>query len=222
MPTDILPGYRYNATANRYISNATGRFVARREIVRMMNANVAGTETRLASLTIAAHEGRLSPSTFAEQFRTEIKRLHLQNRALGAGGWDRLTQSDYGAVGGKLAADYARVNRFAEALANGDITLAQALNRANMYAGNARTQYWESWRDRNRASIGRVIIEKRNLGAAEHCPDCVELHARGWQMQGQLPTPGDGSTECLTNCQCTIEAKEVDYLVVGEWLGTRR
>ena len=125
-------------------------------------------------------------------------------------------------MGGKLQADYRRLLNFADAIANGEITIAQALNRANMYAGNARTQYWDAWRSRNRAGVGRTLIEKRNLGAAEHCGDCTTLHARGWQMAGTLPTPGDGSTECLSNCKCTLEVREVDVLIVGEWLGTRR
>lgn len=219
---DVLPGYRYSTAVNRYVSNATGRFVARREIVGLLNAHTNAGENRLGDLATALHEGRISRGVFAEQFATEIKRLHLQNRALGAGGWDGLTQADYGAVGGKLQADYRRLLNFADAIANGEISIAQALNRANMYAGNARTQYWEAWRARNRAGIGRVLIEKRNLGAAEHCPDCTELHARGWQMEGVLPTPGDGSTECLSNCACTMEVREVDILIVGEWLGTRR
>lgn len=219
---DILPGYTFNTSTNQYRSNATGKFVSRRNIVGLLDANVRAGEDRLAALTIAAHDGRLAPSTFVEQFRAEIRRLHLQNRALGSGGWINMTQADYGAVGGKLNADYRRAQGFAEAIANGEISLAQALNRARLYAGNARTQYWEAWRDRQDPRIGRVIIEKRELGAAEHCPGCLELHARGWQMQGVLPTPGDGSTECLSGCMCTIVAREVDVLIVGEWLNTRR
>jgi hypothetical protein len=219
---DILPGYRYSNEANRYVSNVTGRFVARREIMGLLNAQTNQGGDRLVDLATALRDGRISRGVFAEQFALEIKRQHLQNRALGAGGWDRLTAADYGAVGGKLQADYRRLLNFADAIANGEITIAQALNRANMYAGNARTQYWDAWRSRNRAGVGRTLIEKRNLGAAEHCGDCTALHARGWQMAGQLPTPGDGSTECLSNCRCTLEVREVDVLIVGEWLGTRR
>lgn len=166
---DILPGYTFNPSTNQYRSNATGQFVSRRNIVALLDANVTAGEGRLAALTIAAHDGRLSPSAFAEQFRTEIRRLHLQNASLGSGGWANMTQADYGRVGGKLTADYRRAEAFAQAIASGEITLPQALNRARLYAGNARTQYWESWRVRQDPQIGRVIIEKRNLGAAEHC-----------------------------------------------------
>lgn len=219
---DVLPGYTFNPSTNQYRSHSTGQFVSRRNIVALLDANVTAGENRLAALTIAAHDGRLSPAAFAEQFSAEIRRLHLQNRALGAGGWANMTQADYGAVGGKLAADYRRIQGYADAMANGEITLAQALNRTRLYAGNARTQYWESWRSRQQPRIGRVIIDKRNLGAAEHCGGCLDLHARGWQMQGVLPSPGDGFTECLSGCMCTIESREVDILIVGEWLGTRR
>lgn len=218
---DILPGYTFNPSTNQYRSNATGQFVSRRNIVALLDANVTAGENRLAALTIAAHDGRLSPSAFAEQFRTEIRRLHLQNASLGAGGWANMTQADYGRVGGKLTADYRRVEGFAQSIASGEISLAQALNRARLYAGNARTQYWQAVESRLTARPGMVQIERRQLGASEHCGDCVNYYERGWQPLGTLPSPGEGS-ECLTGCKCTKVYREVDILVVGEWLGTRR
>lgn len=217
---DVLPGYRFNERASRYISQSTGRFVARREIMSLLDAQVQSNENRVANLVTAYHEKRISASTFIEQMRTELKRQHLQNRALGAGGWDRLTQRDFGSVGAKLRDDYRRIEQLAVDIANGNATLPQALNRANGYVGNARVNFWEAERERMSPKAGNVILERRVLGAAEHCADCVDYYSRGWQRQGVLPAPGTQS-QCRTHCKCTMQYKEVNVLIMAEFIGRR-
>lgn len=174
----------------------------------------------MISLTTAFHEGRIAPAVWVEQMSTNIKRLHLQNRALGAGGWDRLTQADYGAIGGRLRVEYQRLGDFAVAIQNGDSSIAQSLNRVNMYAGTARRQYWQSLESRQLAPPGMVTLEKRNLGRAEHCDDCVEYYNMGWQLIGTMPEPGDGSA-CMSNCQCTKEYRQVRSEEVRNYIGRR-
>ena len=46
------------------------------------------------------------------------------------------------------------------------------------------------------------------MGVAEHCPDCISFAAEGWQPIGHFPTPCDGSTQCLVNCQCHKEYRK--------------
>ncbi|MCL4864206.1 MAG: hypothetical protein KJZ93_32660, partial [Caldilineaceae bacterium] len=199
---ELLPGYTWSADAARYRNATTGRFTSRRDIVVQLDAQVAHTEASIAALTEAFHEGRLSASVWTEQMRTELRQLHSQNRALGAGGWDRMSQRDWGAVGGKLQADYQRLVAFAAAVQGGEVTLPQALNRAGMYVGNARTQFWAAERDGRPHHTGMVPIERRVLGVAEHCTaakglrGCVDYYEDGWQLAGVLPLPGDGSTPC--------------------------
>lgn len=218
---DVLPGYRWNERAGRYISQATGRFVGRQAIVSLLDAHVNSADERLAQLVTAYSEQRISSSVFVEQMRSELKRIHLQARALGAGGWDRLTQAEYGSIGGKLRTDYQRIERLTQDIANGDASLAQALNRVNGYVGNARTGFWDAQRERNQAREGNVMLERRVLGVAEHCNDCVEYYGRGWQLPGALPSPGTQS-ECGTHCRCRMEYREVNRLIVGEYIGSRR
>lgn len=218
---DVLPGYTWAAESSRYRSLSTGRFVARRDILGLVGGQVRGAEGRLANLTTAFHEGRLSGSVWMEQMSTELRRLHLQNSALGAGGWDRLTPRDFGRVGGRLQADYRRLEGFAAAIQNGELTLPQALSRTNLYVGNARVQFWEAERDRLVAAPGMAIVERRVLGDAEHCSDCLGYYDRGWQPVGSLPVPGQQS-QCLTYCRCNMLYRTIPAAELGEWLGTKR
>lgn len=219
---DILPGYLFDRRTGRYRDQASGRFTSRQAINDLLDRQIESTERRLANLTTAMHDGRIAPGVWAEQMRTELRRATLQHQALGAGGWDRLTQSDFGKAGASLRDTYARMIDLAQGVQNGTVTLPQALNRVNGYIGEARRLYYDASRGRRQPDMGMIGIEIRDLGVAEHCDGCVDLHGRGWQPVGVLPSPGDGSTPCGTHCRCGMRSREVPADEVGEWLGTRR
>lgn len=218
---DVLPGYRYSSGARRYRSDETGRFVSRADIIGLLETQTQSLERRLGALTQAYHEGALAPAYFAEQMRTELRRAHLQQRALGAGGWDGLTAQDYGSVGRRLRDDYARIVNLTQGIADGTVSLPQALTRINGYAGSARLEFWEAERQRAQVSAGMALIDKRNLGPSEHCPDCLNYYEQGWQPSGLLPLPTEQS-QCSTHCRCTLVSREVVAEDAAEWIGTRR
>jgi hypothetical protein len=57
-------------------------------------------------------------------------------------------------------------------------------------------------------------MERRVLGVAEHCSDCVEYAARGWQPIGELPELGD--SRCISNCRCHFIYRTADGDGTGE------
>lgn len=218
---DILPGFTFGRDTQRYRDTTTGRFVARADIMGLLETQTESLERRLAGLTTALSEGALSPAYFAEQMRTEVRRAHLQNRALGAGGFERLGFDDYGAVGRKLRDDYARIANLAQGVADGSVTLPQALNRINGYAGNARREFYEADEKARRDAAegkGMALLMIRDLGPSEHCPECLDFYQQGWQPQ--LPLPCEDS-RCNTHCRCTLRYREVAIDSAGEWIGRR-
>lgn len=219
---DVLPGYSWDSRTARYRSSVTGRYVARRDILSLMEAQVSGVGERMAELTTALIEGRLSPAVWEAQARSELKRQHLAQSALGSGGFDRLGAREFGRVGGRIRQDYAALGALALAVTNGEVTPAQALARANRIMGNARTQFFDAERDRiQRSASNRVVIERRVLGAAaQHCSDCVGFYNQGWQLAGSLPSPGVDAV-CGGNCRCSMMRREVSAAEVNQWLGTK-
>lgn len=221
MPNNLLPGYTWDKAVNRYRSRRTGRYVARRRIVALLEQQVTAGEDLLADLVTSAHEEQTDASAFAEQMRSQLKRMHLQNASIGAGGWDRMTPADFGRVGGRLRSDYGYIERFAKQIQDGEVTLPQALNRTRQYVGNSRKQFWDADRARIITPDGQTTLERRDLGSAEHCEDCVGYHGQGWQTVGSLPIPGEGSV-CRSNCKCGMSRTGVPQSNVAEWIGTRR
>lgn len=222
---DTLPGYEFARSAGRYRSLSTGRFVARNRIVLLLEAQVTAGERRLKELATAYHEGKLYPAVWAAQTRTEIRRMHIQYCAMGAGGFDRLSQSDYGRIGAMLRTEYGKIAGTAADVQAGTVSLPQLLNRMNGHVGSARSLFYETERDTRRAKSGYVLIQRRLIDwAADNCPDCLGYYRLGWQIAGRdspLPLPGRNCV-CGNHCRCLIIEREVSISEVELWIGTKR
>lgn len=119
---------------------------------------------------------------------------------------------------------------YIKALANGELTDAQATARGKSYANAA----WESfWRGRQAQVKQRAVQaprfrfeERRVLDPfADHCEhnelsitngwkSCPEYAAEGWQVLGHFPLPGQESP-CLSSCRCHMEYRMIE-IATGE------
>lgn len=203
---DVLPGFVFDRSVARYRDTSRGQFVSRQRILGLLEQQINGAEKRLGDIVTAMHEGAVSPGYGQTLLRDELRRVHLQNAALGAGGFDRLTFREYGRAGRILRDTYSRMTNLTNDLKAGKVTLPQALSRISGYVGEARINFLQAERDAVRAT-GRAYEERRRLGASEHCPDCVNFATMGWQPLGMLPVPGERS-RCGARCRCALERRE--------------
>lgn len=211
MPANPLPGYRFERGTARYRDLTSGRFVSRQRIVDLLNTQISGAEERMATLTTALAEGRLAPAAYQSAMRNELRQLHIQNAAMGKGGFDRLTQSDYGRTGALLREDYARLTNMVRGLERGEVSVAQAVNRVQGYVGSARVNFFAAEREAMQEAQrqgGATYEERRFLSPGNICRDCDAYAAMGWQPIGVLPVPGMGSV-CSYRCRCRLERREV-------------
>ena len=204
---DILRGYTYSRSAARYRDTATGKFVARSRITQLLEANVNAAEDRMSRIIQGLYAKEIAPGMVQTMMRDELRRLSLQNAALGKGGFDRLTLSDYGRVGRQLRDSYQRASNLVNGVASGKVTVAQALNRIEGYTLEARRQFFAAERAVVHESR-QQFEERRILHARESCVDCVRYASMGWQPAGTLPLPGEQS-RCNAYCRCSIERREV-------------
>lgn len=194
---NVLPAYGWDKRLGRYRDEVSGKFVSRDRITTLLEERVNAAEQRLGNLTAAYQAGKIAPSVWAVAMREEIKTIHLQNIALARGGWDRLTQQDYGRVGAAVKQIYPKIAGSAADIAAGTVSEAQMTGRITNYVGSARALYYQAEREGMAQTPGMVTIERRVLDpAAQHCGDCVTYASRGWQPVGTLPVPGQA-------CQCS-------------------
>lgn len=192
--------WSWDTKAKRYRDLDTGRFVPRTEVLAYVQQSIDASGIAGDQLASFVAGGNVSPADFIALFREEIKREYIRQYLLAAGGRPQMTAADWGSVGGMIAEQYRFLPGFLDALLKGELTEAQIMARARMYTNSAREAF-ERAHAKNAKSLG-MTEELWVLGLSEHCPTCLEFAGMGWQPIGTFPEPGDGSTECLTACQC--------------------
>lgn len=216
---EIIRGFTFDSRVARYRDTASGRFVPRsrgeNSILRLLERHVSSAEQRMGDIVQGIAAGEIAPGMGQVMLRDEMRRLSLSNSALAKGGWDRMTPADYGRAGRQLRDTYARVTNLVTGVRDGNVSVAQAMNRIQGYAGEARQLFFINEREALR-STGQRMEARRTLNPAEHCVDCLALAALGWQPMEDVPIPGDGSTQCGTHDRCSIEYRvAVDELAIG-------
>ena len=101
------------------------------------------------------------------------------------------------------------LDRFAQEVASGAISVAEARRRMRMYVNSARSAFWTVL-DRQMRDAGYTEERWIAIGDQNTCSPCAEADAMGWQPIGTFGEPGSGyvlrdpTTECsgLTACRC--------------------
>jgi len=170
----VLQGYEWDASASRYRSDETGRFVARTRIMDLLERSTTEREGRLRAGVQAMLDGRISENTWFARASSMLQREYVQNAALAAGGWDRLTDADRAGITTRLADQFTHLRQLGADMTKGEASSAQAQARMDMYVGEARAEYYQVERARLPAAAeGNVTIEIRDLGEPyKHCPEC--------------------------------------------------
>lgn len=211
---DVPDGYAWEPAAARYRNTRTGQFVPFRTIYGLLETNEAASATTMLNLTMQLDQGDLPKGLWLSAMQRQLRILHVQNAALGAGGLAQLYSIDYYRIDRALRADLDRLERFGEQVVHGHQSPAQIQNRINMYVGNARVQFFKARRP-PQVQPHEMVIERRLLRPGESCSWCIYLANFGWQPYGVLPAPGESSPtwpddQCLTNCRCEEEQRVIN------------
>lgn len=192
--------FRYNDRAGRYTLN--GRFVSQSAVNDALNTAVKAAALDMNRLTQQLREGTLAIGDWQAAMMQAVKDSQLASAALAKGGFQQMTQADYGRVGQSVREQYGHLQAFAQQLADGAIPLdGRVPRRAELYVEAARGMYDKQTRADMRR---RGMTEERNtLNATESCDGCIEASDMGWVPIGTLPPVG--TRTCLSRCQCSVE-----------------
>lgn len=185
------PGYRDGAPSNAEFESA----------MRQM----ASQMRRVTSALLVA---RFEPDAWFEAQAAAIMQGHAVAWRLGRqrGGDLRLDSPDDFIAVRQIADRQAEyLDNFWAKIADGDYFADDgSLKEA---AINQRTDAYAR-ATRGTANTAFVGVQKPDeeliweLGFAEHCQSCIDASKREWTAADAYMHPGDGSTECLTNCKC--------------------
>jgi len=162
-----------------YLDGWTPGDKVRRDVkLRALLDRIEVYEANIRRLNGQLADGRISLSEWEAQMGRQVKQMHLNAYVVGrSGNWESLTAADVRALRGEVSQQLQFLRRWRNELAQpgrlDDVSPRQLDVRGGLY-GAASTSSFE----------------------------------RGYQAErgiapGVLPAqPGDGTTECLTNCRC--------------------
>jgi len=183
-----------------YVYKSTGKAVANSVMLSWADSYTVVVKTRIGVLTEKFIDGSITLEQWQQRMAIEIKDGWIVSSNIGRGGREMMTQADWGRTGGRLQYEYSKLREFAEQINMGNLTDAEIMARAQLYANATRLGYWDGLTS---AKMGVGFThEQRFLNPAEHCEDCVMYADMGIQPIGSLPEPGEAS-QCGRNCKCT-------------------
>lgn len=202
MPDDFDAKLRY------FISQ--GRRRTRAELRKAIDTltEAVATEAKHYAAQLAA--GEITLDVFYASMGELLKSAHIVASTVGRGGIARMTTADWSRVAAKIEWQYGYLKRFGRKIADDVLKGPASANRAAAYSSALHVSYYNSVyadqtdrptdvpRDKN----GKEILVRRDLNAAESCPDCVAVAGDGWIPVDEMPLLG--TLECQDFCKCDL------------------
>jgi len=197
-----LPSYEYDRERAAFI-HPNGRAL-RDNVVRgnlQRVANGIGRE-RMGALTRALQRGDLSLASWHRQMSDAGNDAYLLAALIALGGLTMVSSTPFvfwPPAYAQMDFQQDKLRGFAiELQADWEKTRVDAYGRGIMYGAamygifvNSGTTIYE---------LLGYDQERRVLGAAEHCADCVGYASVGWRPIGSTPAIGD--SRCMSHCHC--------------------
>lgn len=192
--------FGWNTASARFYDRATGRYVSRDTMRLALDDVIADAEREVREASGALRAGSIDLAEWQQTMRDVVKETMLDAEAIARGGWDQLTQADFGRVGQAVRVQYAYLDRFTSEIRAGLTLDGRFLSRAAMYAKAARPFFHDE--QRQLLEDTGYTREWNVLHAAEHCGTCVDMTALGRVEIGTLIPIGQRT--CLGNDRCTL------------------
>lgn len=205
--------WAYDPNTRLYRDDESNDTLSRARQMDFMTRSIEASHAATTEMAMLNSVGDLSASQWRTQMREEIKREIIRHALLGQGGREQMTHEAWSSVGGVISDQYRHLDRkadnFFEQVEAGELSEAEIARRARMYINSSREAYERGLRRRLRGSD--YDETSWNITTGESCADCLDLAALGWMPIGELSQfPGDGRTQCKTNCGCFTRYRRSD------------
>lgn len=195
MPRKIA--LQFDATANRYRMAATGRFVARSNVVSVVDALVEDSASYLRNISKDFTDGKLSLGEWQQLFADRLRAGHTLSAAIALGGKENVSLREWGRIGAFMREQYKYLQRFALQIeAGGRINFG----RVNLYARAVRNTFLNAERLRMKKNQKARWVLNHARESCTGIGSCTEQASRGVQYVRDFPL--FGTRTCIHNCTC--------------------
>ena len=164
----------------RYRNTKTGRFIGISQMQELRIEYMDQQKAILRSYIKSYVDGDITIKRLEINIKDNLKQTYIDMYAMGAGGRNGMSQRDWGKIGAMLKEQYG----------------------VNGYLGNLMRQI----------NNGEISPAQANARLKMYINSANEALWKGYTSDmPPLPAyPGDGSTVCLTNCQCEWDIQPTD------------
>lgn len=181
---------------------SNGRFVPRSTILKLVDEEAARLSTRMKAHARLMTDGKIGVDEFQRRAAEDLKLSCLRMGVFASGGRSQTSNQVYGVVGRGLRDQYNYLQGFSQDLAAGNLTKEQAINRAGMYGGSARTAFHQSekiTRKREGFKLAKRVLD----AGARHCDECLSYATPDFVSIDKI-VPVGSRCSCASRCRCRI------------------
>lgn len=179
----------WNEAANGWELVGTGELLDTGAIHTEIRSHAAISSNAFDGITISLFESDMAIDTWQATMLDEIKNGHTANAMFAAGGESNMTPEAFARLQVTIDKEAQFLGQMADDIAAGKVSPLQARARAKQYSQAMEQSYWNEWKAFD------------NPAEWNHLPLLTN-------------SPGDGSTRCHGNCQCTVVLTDSG----AEWL----
>jgi hypothetical protein len=203
-----LPRYAYDPRLRgaKYVDLARNRIVSESTVTDLLRDWTKGSESRLQVLGELYANKEIDGRQFYEFMTREIRLSVNTQTALASGGWGQISNKEWGYNGFICREQYKDLREFIEKAEAGDLSAAQIVQRARLYANRAYERFWEIETEK-RKNDGEQRERVVTVGDDRVCPECRGAEAQGWQPIGQFSVPLHPGCRCDKQFATQAETK---------------
>lgn len=202
---------RYRYSGGVIGSPIKGTFISRPDIINLQKKFLNTLTKDFINLAPKILSGQIGAYKEAAEI---LKKIHMSNAVIKAGGIDKLSQSSLGSIGNVLKNQYYRgiddngqpfglKYLLKDATGNPPLSERMLRYRLEMYAKSGEISGHIA--AQNVAKDEGKTEVKRLLNPGENCPDCIRYASLGWNrlIDKILPFPKTMCV-CRANCNCDM------------------
>jgi hypothetical protein len=195
------PQYVWNERSARFRDVKTGRYISQSRVTAALNDVIDAAAAEMKAASVGLQTGQITLAQWQLVMEANIKNMHLASASMAKGGWNQLTQADFGRIGSIIKQEYGFLRKFALEISSGKQPLnGTFLQRAQEYMRAGKVTYYEVLK---REKEKRLEVYVRNARhARDSCPLCIEQERLGYVRTDDPRLIPPGRRTCRGYCKC--------------------
>jgi len=198
------PLYLWDERSGRFRSVKTGRYFSQSRVTAALNDVIDAAAAEMKAASVGLQSGSVTLAQWQLIMEANIKNMHLASAAMAKGGWNQLSNADFGKIGSIVKEEYRWLRKFAGEIASGKQPLnGTFLQRAQEYMRAGKVTYNEMLKRENEKRQRNYVINERH--ARDSCKgsgSCIEQTEFGYMRTDDPRLLPPGRRRCRGFCLC--------------------